>query len=602
MTKVGAVFAIVAMLSFGCGAEDSSTGEMCGNGYCGSGENVSNCPADCGGGCVPDCSEIECGGDGCGGTCGNCGRDQHCSNGSCLEECMPDCLGKECGEDGCGGSCGSCFSTEGSRDDSLCIDDECSTDWQYKTCHELVTLCELWCEDDGCLDECDAAAAPHATGQSETMDICFEEHCPDDLKGFEGFLCGVVNCNVEWDACFEAGGSCGQIFDCMDTCETDDCIVLCFLEVGNAGQLATFFNFMSCAASHCGNAPGLACMLSTASDQCAGPYALCLDKCVPDCIDKECGSDGCGGSCGVCNGDMACEEDACQCKAQHHTECVQGEVWWFDSCGEEEEFYMYCLQGEQCVNGACVKEDCQPKTSKECLGDNVYWYDSCGLLGGVAEACEYGCSGATCKQLKNKSFDSLADASVHCWFGGSKDGDGCNSNDSTGSLDVGVVNDFPQSGSERRRFYIDLGLSDFVDAGGIAQCMNDHIIEAELVLSCNGQVAGGASYTVAVVMEDWSETSIDWDNQPGVGESDQCQMYSFSSEGDEDEKCVAGKLTLDFKKCICTLLHHAKLGNAHGFLFKLVNEYDGSNTMSFWSKEKTGIENAAPVVKIEYVE
>jgi len=25
-----------------------------------------------------------------------------------------------------------------------------------------------------------------------------------------------------------------------------------------------------------------------------------IDLCIPDCVNKECGDDGCGGSCGVC--------------------------------------------------------------------------------------------------------------------------------------------------------------------------------------------------------------------------------------------------------------------------------------------------------------
>ena len=36
--------------------------------------------------------------------------------------------------------------------------------------------------------------------------------------------------------------------------------------------------------------------------------------CVPDCVDKICGSDGCGGTCGEgCNGDLTCSEDQKSC-------------------------------------------------------------------------------------------------------------------------------------------------------------------------------------------------------------------------------------------------------------------------------------------------
>jgi len=57
--------------------------------------------------CVPFCNGLECGPDGCGGSCGACpGPQDECIAGQCI--CQPACGGKECGDDGCGGSCGSC--------------------------------------------------------------------------------------------------------------------------------------------------------------------------------------------------------------------------------------------------------------------------------------------------------------------------------------------------------------------------------------------------------------------------------------------------------------------------------------------------------------
>jgi len=37
------------------------------------------------------------------------------------EDCVPDCEGLECGDDGCGGSCGKCYTLEGAPDESLCL-------------------------------------------------------------------------------------------------------------------------------------------------------------------------------------------------------------------------------------------------------------------------------------------------------------------------------------------------------------------------------------------------------------------------------------------------------------------------------------------------
>jgi len=60
--------------------------------------------------CVPQCSQRSCGSDSCGGFCGECGFQQECVNGVCLNPCTRNCSGKVCGEDGCGGSCGVCSS------------------------------------------------------------------------------------------------------------------------------------------------------------------------------------------------------------------------------------------------------------------------------------------------------------------------------------------------------------------------------------------------------------------------------------------------------------------------------------------------------------
>ncbi len=73
----GLIASVFACLGSGCQVNNGS-GEVCGNGVCGTGENVSNCAQDCGGG---------------GETCGNgvCGSGENTSN--CPSDCGegPDC-------------------------------------------------------------------------------------------------------------------------------------------------------------------------------------------------------------------------------------------------------------------------------------------------------------------------------------------------------------------------------------------------------------------------------------------------------------------------------------------------------------------------------
>jgi hypothetical protein len=55
---------------------------------------------------TPSCGDMECGSDGCGGSCGTCDAGTTCVKGFC--QCVPNCGQAQCGPDGCGGSCGTC--------------------------------------------------------------------------------------------------------------------------------------------------------------------------------------------------------------------------------------------------------------------------------------------------------------------------------------------------------------------------------------------------------------------------------------------------------------------------------------------------------------
>ncbi|GEM_PF-2908305 len=100
-------------------------------GTAGSADPAGLYPMTCGSGvgpCTANCIGKVCGDDGCGGSCGSCGAYSSCVTGQCLCEylpcggkccepsakcfegscCVPSCAGMECGTDGCGGSCGTC--------------------------------------------------------------------------------------------------------------------------------------------------------------------------------------------------------------------------------------------------------------------------------------------------------------------------------------------------------------------------------------------------------------------------------------------------------------------------------------------------------------
>ena len=116
------------------------TGSPCEEGYgCFEGSCEPNC--------VPECSNKECGDDGCYGNCGTCEGGQICNNGKCVSECVPDCTDKTCGPNGCGGVCGYC---EGQ---GACVDGACVSG--------CVPNCVgKECGDDGCGGVCTRFGEP----------------------------------------------------------------------------------------------------------------------------------------------------------------------------------------------------------------------------------------------------------------------------------------------------------------------------------------------------------------------------------------------------------------------------------------------------------
>ena len=95
---------------------------------------------------------------------------------------------------------------------------------------------------------------------------------------------------------------------------------------------------------------------------CAGARNECLDglcTCSPECAGKKCGSDGCGGSCGTCPGNEECSGGSCVCVPQ-----CGGKECGPNGCGG---LCGSCASGWTCESGGCV---CQPQCQgKECGND-----------------------------------------------------------------------------------------------------------------------------------------------------------------------------------------------------------------------------------------
>jgi hypothetical protein len=130
--------------------------------------------------------------------------------------------------------------------------------------------------------------------------------------------------------------------ECVGGCNGDNCEGCCLADATCLAGTSTDF---------CGK-NGETCQY------CAGGYDECIDGecvCEPQCEGKECGPDGCDGSCGDCTDGAVCDADGkCQSKCGNGT-IDDGEQCESDSDCEEDEVCSGCQCG-----APSQAEDCSP--------------------------------------------------------------------------------------------------------------------------------------------------------------------------------------------------------------------------------------------------
>mgnify|MGYP003876485811 CR=1 FL=1 len=87
--------------------------------------------------------------------------------------------------------------------------------------------------------------------------------------------------------------------------------------------------------------------------QCKSPKTcndgVCKAPCTPNCKNKQCGEDGCGGTCGTCPKTHICEVGQCELKCKPDCE---GKKCGADGCGG---YCGHCDVGQYCSEGICKK-------------------------------------------------------------------------------------------------------------------------------------------------------------------------------------------------------------------------------------------------------
>lgn len=338
MSRLLWLMIVTGSLVVGCGSTDTRVDPPDpGNSTGGTESTDSTQATDATGPCVPSCSGKECGANGCGGFCGVCPTGKACNaSGNCAgnPNCQPKCDGKQCGPDGCGGFCGTCGSGTACNGAGKCVTG--GTDGCLPACENKQ------CGPDGCGNLC---------GKCAPGQVCSE----DGLCQADNSACGEID----------------EVGECQDQGQ-DSIAVTC-----KAGKLIAVV---------CATNKGLKCGFNPSKNK----FDCIKDGCIPDCVGKQCGSDGCGGLCGqckpteTCNAQGVCSEDNV-CVAN-----CQDKVCGPDGCGS---ICGTCGGSQACVQGACLDPN---NCTADCDGKSC-GSDGCGGSCGTCKPSEF-CSAGSCKE------------------------------------------------------------------------------------------------------------------------------------------------------------------------------------------------------------
>ena len=100
-------------------------------------------------------------------------------------------------------------------------------------------------------------------------------------------------------------------------------------------------------------------------------------------------------------------QDNCNSNETSHSyySCYNGNVYWFNSCGNAEGIYQSCAAGQYCSGNSCNGggQQCSYHSYQRCSGNYLYWFDSCGNQQDIYQYCQNGCYNNSCGYYQGTS-------------------------------------------------------------------------------------------------------------------------------------------------------------------------------------------------------
>ena len=155
------------------------------------------------------------------------------------------------------------------------------------------------------------------------------------------------------------------------------------------------------------------------SERCNGNYLYWYDSCGNQQDVAQYCVNGCyGNSCqynNSVNNNYNNYNNYSNCTYHAYKLCSGNNIYWYDSCNNQQDLYSPCTNGLVCQYGQCVAQMILPATpatqpasnytahfKTACYGNSIQWFDSLGSVSGLYKSCSdgNGCTLDTCANDK----------------------------------------------------------------------------------------------------------------------------------------------------------------------------------------------------------